>query len=69
MGREPHPQILSSGQPWPCQQVKWEKLGAGQKNQEQFVCVGSEKASTDETEVMSFLASSDAWSNPERLSA
>lgn len=67
-GREPHPQSLSPGQPWPCQQLKWDKCGVGQKNQEQFICTGSEKASTDETEVTSFLASSDARSNPEHLS-
>lgn len=67
-GRAPHPQSLSPGQPWPCQQLKWEKLGVGQKNREQFVCTGLEKASTDETKVMSFLASSDAWSNPEHFS-
>lgn len=66
-GREPHPQNLSHIQPWPCQQFMWEKCGVGQKNQEQFICRGSEKASTDETKVMSFLTSSDAWSNSEHL--
>lgn len=66
-GREPHPQSLSHIQPWPCQQFMWEKCGVGQKNQEQFICTGSEKASTDETKVISFLTSSDAWSKPEHL--
>lgn len=46
-GRKPRPRSLSPSQPWPGQQLKWEKLGVGQKNQEQFICIGSEKASTD----------------------
>jgi len=63
-GREPHVQSLSLGQPQPCQQLERGKHGAGQKNWEQFICTASEKASAaDETEVTSFLVSSDGWRN------